>query len=130
MGRKSKVVTYEKACELVLAGIDFNYLLYRKTKFTKIEIEKIRQVLRVEKEIWRIYLNSGECSLATFPFNQLQATDYEKPETVKYLVHLLFNAGWSPSWHVQKTRLKFKDIETIPYMKTTKSGRRFLFVPN
>jgi len=129
MGRKSKVVTYERACELVLAGIDFDYLLYRKTKFTKIETERIRQVLRVEKEIWRIYLNSGKCSLSTFPFDQLQATDYEKVETVRYIVHLLFNAGWTPAWHVQKTRLKYKDVDRLPYMKTLKNGKKFLSVP-
>lgn len=130
MGRKSKVVTYEKACELVLAGIDFNYLLYRKTKFNMAEKERIRQVLRAEEELFRVYLKTGKHTLESFPFDMLEATNYEKVETIKYLVHLLFNAGWSPETHVTKTRNKYYDIEMIPYRKTLKSGKTVLIVPN
>lgn len=130
MGRKSKTVTYEKACELVLAGIDFKYLLYRKTKFNQAEKERMRQVLRAEAELFRVYLKSGKSTIESFPFNMLEATNYEKVETITYLVHLLFNAGWTPEIHVTKTRNKFYDIEMIPYKKTLKSGKVVLVVPN
>lgn len=130
MGRKSKTVTHEKACELVLAGIDFNYLLYRKTKFNQVEKERIRQTLRAEEELFRVYLKTGKHTLESFPFDMLDATNYEKVETIQYLVHLLFNAGWTPEFHVTKTRLKFKDTELIPYTNTLKNGRKVLVVPN
>lgn len=130
MGRKSKVVTYEKACELVLAGIDFNYLLYRKTKFNQVEKERIRQALRAEEELFKVYLKTGKHTLEYFPFNMLGATNYEKVETIKFIVHLLFNAGWTPELHLTKTRLKFRDVRMIPYKKTLKSGKTVLVVPN
>lgn len=130
MGRKSKTVTYEKACELVLAGIDFNYLLYRKTKFNKIETERIRQVLRAERELFKLYLKTGKWAIDSFPFDMLESTDYDKPETLAYLVHLLLKAGLAPQFHVTKTRVKFQNIDTIPHVKTSKNGRKFLFVPN
>lgn len=130
MGRKSKVVTYERACELVLAGIDFNYLLYRKTKFNLAEKERIRQALRAEEELFRVYLKTGKYTLESFPFDELQATNYEKTETMKYIVHLLFNAGWTPEIHVTKTKNKYYDIEMIPYRKTLKSGKVVLVVLN
>ena len=60
----------------------------------------------------------------------LEATNYEKVETIKYIVHLLFNAGWTPEIHVIKTRSKYHDIEIIPYKKTLKSGKTVLVVPN
>lgn len=130
LGRKSKVVTYEKACELVLAGINFNYLLYRKTKFSNTEKKRIRQALRAEAELFRVYLKTGKHTLESFPFDELQVTNYEKVETIQYLVHLLFNAGWSPEIHVTKTRNKYYDIEMIPYRKTLKIGKVVLVVPN
>jgi|GEM_PF-2476527 len=130
MGRKSKTVTYEKACELVLAGIDFNYLLYRKTKFNQVEKEKIRKTLRAERELFKLYLKTGKWSLDSFPFDMLESTDYDKPESLTYLVHLLLKAGWNPEFHVTKTRSKFKDTELIPYINTLKNGRKVLVVPN
>lgn len=123
-------MTYEKACELVLAGIDFNYLLYRKTKFNLAEKERIRQTSRAEEELFRVYLKTGKHTLESFPFDELKATNYEKVETIKYIVHLLFNVGWTPEQHVIKTRLKYHDIEMIPYKKTLKSGKTVLVVPN
>ncbi len=104
------MLKYSKACKMVAEGFDLDELKYGSRKYDRQDKVTLQKVLMVENRIFSMYLKTGKCSAAAFPYDELKGNMAMSTETMQKLAKRILSNGWSPATHVTSTRKHFAQV--------------------
>jgi hypothetical protein len=102
------MMTYRKACKMVVNGFDTEKLKYGNKKFNTKETKILKDVLRIESKVFDIFIKTKKCSLKAFPFESINVGYTMDRRTATSIAKLLLTEGWKPETHVKNTIEKYK----------------------